>query len=85
MKLFPKGGFETRAGTAPQLYSTERHRPHNQLDIENFERIPEFQLANLSSGAHSNKAIVVTQEVEQDYRVGKLSLDSTKGLWRNNY
>jgi hypothetical protein len=82
MKLFPRGGFETRVATAPQIYSTERHRPHNQHDIENFERIPEYQLGNLSSGANNNKAIVVTREVEQEHRVGRLSLDSTRGLWR---
>ena len=84
-KLFPKGGFETRIATAPQLYSTDRHRPHNQLDIENFERIPEYQLGDISPSANSNKAIVVTRVVEQENRVGKLSLDSTKDLWRYNH
>ncbi|KAH8758528.1 hypothetical protein F5882DRAFT_480263 [Hyaloscypha sp. PMI_1271] len=84
-KLFPKGGFETRVATAPQLYSTDRHRPHNQLDIENFERIPEYQLGDISPSANSNKTIVVTRVVEQENRVGKLSLDSTKELWRYNH
>jgi hypothetical protein len=82
MKLFPKGGFETRVATAPQLYSTDRHRPRNQHDVENFERIPEYQLRNFSPGVSSSTAIIITREVEQERRVGKLSLDSTEEMWR---
>jgi hypothetical protein len=82
MKLFPKSGFETRVATAPHVYSTERHRPRNQFDVDNFERTSEYQLGNFSPSINSNTAIIITREVEQENRVGKLSLDSTKELWR---
>jgi hypothetical protein len=82
MKLFPKGGLETRIATVPHLYSTERHRPRNQHDVENFERISEYQLRDFSPGVSSNTAIIITREVEQEHRVGKLSLDSTEDMWR---
>lgn len=82
MKLFPKSGFEARVATAPHIYMSERHRLRNQLDVENFERIPEYQLRHLSPSASSNAAIIITREVEQENQAGKLSLDSTKELWR---
>jgi hypothetical protein len=82
MKLFPKSGLETRVATVPHLYSTDRNRPRNQEDVENFERIPEYQLGSLSPSVSSNTAIIVTREVDQENQVGKLSLDSTRELWR---
>ncbi|KAE9379595.1 hypothetical protein N431DRAFT_500120 [Stipitochalara longipes BDJ] len=82
MKLFPKSGFETRVATAPHIYSTERNRPRNQHDVENFERIPEYQLGSLSPSVSSNTAIIVTHEVERENRLGKLSLDSARELWK---
>lgn len=85
MKLFPKSGFETRVATAQHVYSTDRNRPRNQHDIENFERISEYQLGNFSPSASSNTAIIVTREVEQENRAGKLSQNSTKEMWRYKY
>jgi hypothetical protein len=84
IKLFPKAGLETRVGTVPQIYSTDRHRPRDPHDVENFERIPEYQLRNLSPGGNSNSshaAIIVTREVEQENQVGKLSMDSTEEIF----
>jgi hypothetical protein len=84
MKLFPKSGLETRIGTVPNLYATDRHRPRDPHDVENFERIPEYQLRNFSPGENSNSshaAIIVTREVEQEHQVGKLSMDSTEEIF----
>ena len=81
MKLFPKSGFETRVATVPHIYSTDRNRPRNQHDIENFERIPEYQLGSLSPSVNSNSAIIITREVEQENRPRKVSLDSERELW----
>jgi hypothetical protein len=84
MKLFPKSGLETRIGTVPNLYATDRHRPRDPHDVENFERIPEYQLRNFSPGGNSNSshaAIIVTREVEQEHQVGKLSMDSTEEIF----
>lgn len=82
MKLFPKSGFETRAGTTPHIYSSDRNRPRNQQDIENFERIHEYQLGSFPPSVSSNTAIIVTHDVEQVNRSGKLSLDSARELWK---
>ena len=87
MKIFPKSGLETRLGTVPNIYGTARsqsHRPRDPHDVENFERIPEYQLGNFSPGGNSNNshaAIIVTREVEQEHQVGKMSMDSTEEIF----
>ncbi len=89
MKIFPKSGLETRIGTvtniySSNIYSTAGNRPRDPHDIENFERIPDYQLRNFSPGGNSNSshaAIIVTREVEQEHQVGKLSMDSTEEIF----
>jgi hypothetical protein len=82
MKLFPKSGFETRVGTTPHIYSSDRNRPRNKQNTENFERIDEYPLESMPPSMSSNTAIIVTREVEQENLSGKLSLDSARELWR---
>jgi hypothetical protein len=85
VKLFPKSGLDTRTATAPRLYfehSTDTHRPRNQRETDDFERIPDYHLGNISPSVNSKTAITITREVEQELRVGKLSLGSSEEIWK---
>jgi hypothetical protein len=79
IRLFPKGGFGTRAATAPPVYfeyGTDTHRSRIQRHTENFERLHDCRLGNMSPSVNSKTAIVITHEVEQENEVGKLSMQS---------
>jgi hypothetical protein len=86
MKLFPKAGFNTLAANAQQVYfehGTNTPWPRNQRHADDFE--PLHDLENLSPSVNSKSAIIITHEVEQEHRVGKLRLKSSEEMWRGNY
>lgn len=77
--LLPKGGFGTKAATAPSVYyeyGVDTHRSRLQRTADNFERLHDCQLGNMSPSVNSKTAIVITHEVEQEHEVGKLSQQS---------
>jgi len=88
MKLFPKGGFDNRAVTAPPLgyeYGTDSHRspriPRVPRHTGNFERLPDCRLGDMSPG-NSKTEILITHEVRQEHQAGKLSLTPSEEMWR---
>ncbi len=79
IRLFPKGGFGTRAATAPPVYfeyATDTHRSRIQRHADNFERLDDCHLGNMAPSVNSKTAIIITHEVEQEHEVGKMSLQS---------
>jgi len=77
--FLPKGGFGTRAATAPPVYfqyGVDTHRSRLQRTPHNFERLHVCQLGNMSPSVNSKTAIIITHEVEQEHEVGKMSPQS---------
>ena len=77
--FLPKGGFGTKAATAQPAYfeyGVDTHRSRIQRTADNFERLHDCQLGNMSPSMNSKTAIIITHEVEQEHEVGKLSQQS---------
>lgn len=70
-KLLQKGGFDSWT-------TTHTHRSRVQRTADDFERLYDCQLGNMSPSVNSKTAIVITHKVEQERGVGKLSTQSTE-------